>query len=124
MGVRVAGADGAVPVDRGGKLVLWCAGVELQVVEDSEVALDDDGALLELGDERCHRLLILFQLFVQGFAGFGNLSAMVDVLDGLFEAYGDAKTEDDGGDEEVAPGVGGVARWVDVEHGSGSAIWR
>jgi hypothetical protein len=50
------------------------------------------------------------------------LLAMVDGFDGLFEADGDEETDDDGGDvnEEVAPGVGGGVRWMDVEHGRGS----
>jgi hypothetical protein len=48
-----------------------------------------------------------------------ELMAVVEVLDGLFEAYGDEEAEDDGGDvdEEVAPGAGGVVGGVDVEHG-------
>ena len=48
-----------------------------------------------------------------------QLMAMVEELDCLFEADGDEQTDDDGGDvdEEVAPGVGGVVGWVDVEHG-------
>ncbi len=41
---------------------------------------------------------------LQGVAGFGNLMAAVNVYDGLFEAYCDAKADDDGGDvdEEIA----------------------
>jgi hypothetical protein len=54
--------------------------------------------------------------------------AVVEVLDGLFEADGDEESEDDGGDvdEEVAPGAGGVVGWVDVEHGDGLrwSLWR
>jgi hypothetical protein len=48
--------------------------------------------------------------------------AMVEVLDGLFEADGDEQTDDDGGnmDEEVAPGVRGVVRRMDVSIGAGS----
>jgi hypothetical protein len=40
----------------------------------------------------------------------------VKQLDGLFEADGDEKADDDGGDvdEEVSPGVGGGVGWVDV----------
>ena len=54
-------------------------------------------------------------------AGFAREMAVVEVLDGLFEAYGDEEADDDGGDvdEEVAPGGGGVMGWVDVEHGGG-----
>ena len=39
-----------------------------------------------------------------------DLVVVVEELDGLFEADGDAEADDDGGDvdEEVAPGVGGV----------------
>jgi hypothetical protein len=46
------------------------------------------------------------------------LMAVVDGFDGLFEADGDEQANDDGGDvdEEVAPGAGGVVRWVDFEH--------
>jgi len=87
--------------------------------------------------------LVLLEFFVQGPAGFGDLVTMVEVLDGLFEADGDEKADDDaqlvvlvdaldglfeadgdeqaednGGDvdEEVAPGRCGVVGWVDVEH--------
>jgi hypothetical protein len=44
--------------------------------------------------------------------------AVVEVLDGLLEADGDEKADDDGGDvdEEVAPGVGGGVGRVYVEH--------
>ena len=50
-----------------------------------------------------------------------DLIAPVDVFDGLFDAYGDEESEDDGGDvdEEIAPGGGGVVGGVDVEHGGG-----
>ena len=43
---------------------------------------------------------------------------MMEPLHGLLEADGDEQAEDDGCDvdEEVAPGGGGVMRWVDVEH--------
>jgi len=46
-----------------------------------------------------------------------TLMAMMDGFDGLLEADGDEQADDDGGDvdEEVAPGVGGVVGWVDVE---------
>jgi hypothetical protein len=48
-----------------------------------------------------------------------SFAAVVDGFDGLLEADGDEQTDADGGDvdEEVAPGVGGVVGWVDVEHG-------
>jgi hypothetical protein len=48
-----------------------------------------------------------------------GLVALVDVLDGLFEADGDDEAEDDGGDvdEEVFPRGSGVVSGVYVEHG-------
>jgi hypothetical protein len=50
-----------------------------------------------------------------------ELMLMMEVLDGLLEAYGDEEADDDGGnvDEEVSPGGGGVVSGVDVEHGGG-----
>jgi hypothetical protein len=50
---------------------------------------------------------------------------LVDALDGLLEADGDEKTDDDGGDvdEEVAPGVCRVVRGMDVEHESLRLEW-
>jgi hypothetical protein len=50
--------------------------------------------------------------------------AMVEPLDGLFEADRDQQADDEGGDvdEEVAPGVGRVGRRVDVEQGS--LLWK
>jgi hypothetical protein len=50
----------------------------------------------------------------------------LDVLHGLFEAYGDEEADDYGDDvdEEIAPGAGGVVRGVDVEHGGSSRLIR
>jgi hypothetical protein len=44
--------------------------------------------------------------------------AVVEVLDGLFEADGDEDAEDDSRevDEEVAACGGGVMGWVDIDH--------
>jgi hypothetical protein len=54
---------------------------------------------------------------VEVFLKLVALMTVMDVFDGLLDAYGDAKANDDGGDvdEEVAPGVGGVMGWVDIE---------
>jgi len=55
------------------------------------------------------------------------LMTMMQGLNGLLEADGDEQADADGGDvdEEVAPGVGGVVGWVDVEHrvGSPEKVW-
>jgi hypothetical protein len=66
-------------------------------------------------------LLVVFALVAEEFAGFGDLVAVVEVFNGLLEADGNEKAEDDGGDvdEEVAPAGGGVMGRVDVEHGCG-----
>jgi hypothetical protein len=52
-------------------------------------------------------LAVGFGLLREGLAGFAEFVVLVDALDGLLEADGDEKTDDDGGDvdEEVAPGV-------------------
>jgi hypothetical protein len=49
-----------------------------------------------------------------------ELMLMMEVFDGLLEAYGDEEPDDDGGnvDEEIAPGAGGVVGGMDVEHRS------
>jgi hypothetical protein len=43
---------------------------------------------------------------------------MVDGLDALLETDGNEEADADGGDvdEEVAPGVGGMVGWVNVQH--------
>src|SRR3981189_2628544 len=66
-------------------------------------------------------LPVVFALVAEKFASFGDLVAVVEVFDGLFEADGDEEAEDDGGDvdEEAAPAGGGVMGRVDVEHGCG-----
>ena len=50
-----------------------------------------------------------------------ELMPMMEVFNGLLEAYGDKEADDDRGnvDEEFAPGAGGVVGRVDVEHGCG-----
>ena len=70
-----------------------------------EVAIDD--------------LEVLFGFVVEVFLQLMTLMPVVEELDRLFEADGDEQADNDGGDvdEEVAPVVGGVVRWVDVEHG-------
>jgi hypothetical protein len=71
-----------------------------------------------LDSRRCARGGARDRFDAQSFAGLGELTAVMEVLDGLFEADGDEQADDDGGDveEEVAPGVGGGVGWVDVEH--------
>jgi hypothetical protein len=66
-------------------------------------------------------LQVLFGFIVEVFLKLMALMAVVNGFDGLFEAYSDEEADDDGGDvdEEVAPGGGGVMRWVDVEHWCG-----
>jgi hypothetical protein len=48
---------------------------------------------------------VVCALVAEEFAGFGDLVAVVEVFNGLLEADGNEKAEDDGGDvdEEVAP---------------------
>ena len=52
------------------------------------------------------------------FAEAGSLVMAMEGFDGLLEGNGDEQADTDGGDmdEEVAPGVGGVFRGVDIEH--------
>lgn len=65
---------------------------------------------------------VLAALEIKGFAGLLDLLALMEVLDRLLDADGDEQAYDDGCDvnEEVAPGVGGMVRGVDVEHPSSS----
>ena len=62
---------------------------------------------------------VFLLLFIERFAGFGDLMAVVEVLDGLLEADGEEEADDDGADvdEEVCQVVVGLLRGVDVEHG-------
>ena len=62
--------------------------------------------------------LVLCALDEELFASLVREVTVVEVLDCLFEAYGDEEADDDGGDvdEEVSPGAGGVVWWVDIEH--------
>jgi hypothetical protein len=66
----------------------------------------------------------LFGLVGQGGLQNAAFVGAVQGFNGLFEADGDEQADDDGGevDEEVAPGVGWVVGWVDVEHGACSLI--
>ena len=49
-----------------------------------------------------------------------ELMPMMEVFNGLLEAYGDKEADDDRGnvDEEFAPGAGGVVGGMDIEHRS------
>src|SRR6516164_7054526 len=103
--------------------------VGAQIEKDCEVAADSGNSVVEPAalEGESSQVLALFEL--QGGTGFGDLVAMVKVLDGLFEANRDEQAEDDGGDvdEEVAPGGGGVVRRVDVDHWGwlrfGRGVW-
>ena len=55
-----------------------------------------------------------------------QLMAPMDVLDGLLQAESDKDSEDDGADvdEEIGPGVVGLMRRVDVDHGAFSEEWK
>jgi hypothetical protein len=88
----------------------------LKITEDEQVVLNACDSLAPVAGSFGEVFSVFFALLAQEFTGFGDLLAIVEVLDGLFEAYGDAETEDDGGDvgEEVAPTMGGVMRGVDV----------
>jgi hypothetical protein len=107
------------PEQNAGKLFIRSAGMLAEIFESVKIILEFRG--LPAPDTR-----ILFEVFAivadlraQGLAGLPHLAVMVNGLDGLLEADGDEEADDDGGDvdEEVAPGVGGVVGWVDVEHG-------
>jgi hypothetical protein len=62
--------------------------------------------------------MIFFELRLEGFTGFGDQVAIVEVLDGLLDTHCDAQTDNDGGDvdKEVAPGVCSVMRWMNIQH--------
>jgi hypothetical protein len=117
----IEGDRDRIPVEAGGKLVELCAGVIVDVDEDVEVALEDGSKAAELSGCDGEAVNVDLALDAQGLSGVGDLMAVMEVLDGLFEADGDEEAEDDGGDvdEEVAPGAGGVVWRVDVEHGCG-----
>ena len=68
--------------------------------------------------------LVVPDFFAKIFSGLMQEVAMVNELDGLFEADGDEQADDDGGDvdEEVSPGGGGMVRRMDFEHG-GRFLW-
>ena len=88
-------------------------------VQDGQVTFEVHLVALGGKDVELVGSLVLCALDEELFAGLVREMTVVEVLDGLFEAYGDEKAEDDGGDvdEEVAPGAGGVVGRVDVEHG-------
>ena len=117
----VEGDRDRIPVEAGWKLGELCARVIVDVDEDVEVALEDGSKAAEFGGCDGKAVDVDLALDAEGFAGLGDLMAVVEVLDGLLEADGDEEADDDGGDvdEEVAPGAGGVVGGVDVEHRNG-----
>ena len=107
------------PGEVAGEGGLGSAGMLANVLEDEEVIFEAGG-----GDEPVAFVgkevgAVGFELAGEGLAGVAELVALVNVLDELLEADGDDEANDDGGDvdEEVAPGVDGFVRRVDVEHG-------
>ena len=101
-----------------GKLIEGSVGMRDQGLEDGEI----DGVcllLLAVKPGICREgLPVELALLPKGLAGFGELIAMVKVLDGLLEADGDAEADNDGCDmdEEVAPGVDRGMGSVNVDH--------
>ena len=97
----------------------------LDVAEDDEVVFELGHLPAPLLDIFGDVLAVGFGLLREGFAGFAEFVVLVDALDGLLESDGDEQADDDGGDvdEEVAPGVGGVVRGMDVEHGGLRLDW-
>ena len=89
-----------------------------EISEDREVVPDGD---LESAEGCCIEAVagvIDLALDAEGLAGIPCLVLMVEVLDGLFEAYGNEEPEDNGRDvdEEVAPRVGGVMGGMYIQH--------
>ena len=101
--------------------LIGAGGFGFVALKSGHVRLQSHLVLLEDGDVAGDLDLVVGDLVADGLAGLGDLVAVVDVLDGLLEAYGDEEAENDGGDvdEEIAPGAGGVVWWVDVEHRGG-----
>ena len=90
----------------------------LDVGEDDDIVLklsflftEEDGVCFGCGE-------VMFVLLAESFTGFYEIVVVVKGFDCLLKTDGDEEADDDGGDmdEEVAPGVGGVVRWMDVEH--------
>jgi hypothetical protein len=108
-----------VPDEVAGEGGFGRAGMLANVLEDEEVVLEASGGAKPVVLVCDEVVAIGFELAGEGFAGFAELVALVDVFDELLEADGDDEANDDGGDmdEEVFPGVGGVSGRVDVEHG-------
>ncbi len=109
------------PQDDAGKIGLCGFGVLLQIGEDAEIVVQDGGVTEITIDLVAVDRAVFLTLFGEGLPGFFDLFTMMKVFYGLFEGDGDQEADDDGGDvdEEISPGVGGVVRWVDIEHGSG-----
>jgi hypothetical protein len=107
------------PGEVAGESCLRRAGMLADVLEDEEVVLEASSGNEPVALVEDEVIAIGFELAGQGFAGLAEFVVLVNLLDELLESYGDDEADDDGGDvdEEVAPGVGGVVGWVDVEHG-------
>ena len=65
------------------------------------------------------QLLVVFDLVADVFAGFGDDVTVVQTFDGGLERESDEEADGDGEvvEEEVAPAVDGLVRWVDVDQG-------
>jgi len=92
------------------------AGMLAQVAEDGEIGCEGVGFAAEVAGIFGEAGLIDFEFVVEGFAGFGDFVAVVDPLDGGFEAEGNEEADGNGEDveEEVAPAVDGFVGWMDV----------
>ena len=83
-------------------------------VQDGQVTFEVHLVALGGKDVELVGSLILGALEEELFAGLLREMTVMGVLDCLFEAHRDQQAKNDGGDvnEEVAPGAGGVVRWM------------
>ena len=122
------GFDGPVPgggVDAGGaedpdgdagKLVGGGSGVVLEVLEDADVAVEDGDGVAHVGDVAMVAEDVGFALGAEALAGLFDFVMVLDHDHELFEAERDDEADDDGRDmdQEVAPGVDGMFRRMNV----------
>jgi hypothetical protein len=94
----------------------------LQIAKNDEVVLDRRDSPSPEAGSLGEALVVVFALLAKRFSRLGDLAAVVEVLNGLLDAYSDAETDDDCGDvnEEVSPAVDSGVRRMDVEHGLNS----
>jgi hypothetical protein len=110
--------SGPPPAENARELLLRCTRMLLEIVQDQHVVFERGGLPVEVVDIPGKEAVVFFEFGAKGITGFGYLMAMVEEFDGLLDADGDAKADDDGGDvdEEVSPRVGRMLGRVNVEH--------